>query len=118
VALNNNGLNTSVDLIGLNDKDIAQILNIIGTAAAPVVVPYIAQKRLNIFCFWVNRRTRLNESIEAGNFNQTALDIYGRLSAFEVHQDEEASTHVKPPTEYKTGSKWRPFKEGARTLTR
>jgi hypothetical protein len=35
------------------------------------------------------------------------------LSAFEANQEEEATMHVKPPAEYKTGSKWKPFKEGA-----
>ena len=113
IALNNNGLNTSADLVGLNEKDTAQILKIVRTAVPPVIVPYIAQKRLNIFCYWVNRCTRLNEIIDSGNFNQAALDSYGRLLAFEANQDEEAVTHVKPPAEYKTGSKWKPFKEGA-----
>jgi len=55
----------------------------------------------------------LNEPIDAGSFNQAALDAFGRLLAFENNQDDEATTHVKPPTEYKAGSKWRPFKEGA-----
>jgi len=112
-AFNNNGLNTSVDLIGLNEKDTSQILKIIRTAVPPVVVPYIAQKCLNIFCFWVNRHMQLNESIESGQFTQAALDAYGRLSAFEANQEEEAAMHVKPPAKYKTDSKWKPFKEGA-----
>ncbi len=43
-ALNTNGINETLDLIGLNEKDIAQILKIIHTATPPVVVPYIAQK--------------------------------------------------------------------------
>jgi hypothetical protein len=50
-AINNNGINTTTDLIGLDDKDTSQILKIIRTATPPVVVPYIAQKRLNISCF-------------------------------------------------------------------
>ena len=112
-AINNNGINSTVDLIGINDKDTAQILKIIRTADPPVIVPYIAQKRLNIFCYWVNRRTRLNEPIDAGHFNQAALDTYGRLLSFEINQDDETATQVKPPAEYKTGSKWKPFKEGA-----
>jgi len=58
MAINNNGINSTVDLIGLNKKNTAQILKIIRAADPPVVVPYIAQKRLNIFCYWVNRRTR------------------------------------------------------------
>jgi hypothetical protein len=111
--MNANGLNTTTDLIGLNDKDTAQILKIIRTAEPPVVVPCIAQKRLNIICYWVNRGSRLRETIEAASFNQAALDAYGRLMSFENNQDEEPATQVKPPTEYKTGSKWKPCKEGA-----
>jgi hypothetical protein len=33
--------------------------------------------------------------------------------SFENNQDEKPATQVKPLTEYKTGSKWKPFKEGA-----
>jgi len=112
-AINANGLNTTADLVGLNDKDTAQILKIIRTAEVPIIVPYISQKWLNIFCYWVNRRTRLGETIEAAAFTQAALDAYGRLLSFENNQDEEAATQVKPPAEYKAGSKWKPFKEGA-----
>jgi hypothetical protein len=43
-AMNNNGIDTTMDLIGLDDKDTAQILKIIRTANPPIVVPYIAQK--------------------------------------------------------------------------
>jgi hypothetical protein len=59
----------------------------------------------------VNRRTWLNKTIEAGSFNQAALDNYGRLSAFERNQDDEPTSQVKPPKVFKTGSKWKPFKE-------
>jgi hypothetical protein len=111
-ALNNNGIGETNDLIGLNEKDTAQILKIIRTANPPVNVPYIAQKRFNIFCYWVNRRTRLNKPIDAGSFNQAALDSYGRLLAFENNQEDEATT-IKSPAEYKVGSKWKAFKEGA-----
>jgi hypothetical protein len=38
-AMNNNGINTTMDLIGLDDKDTAQILKIIRTANPPIVVP-------------------------------------------------------------------------------
>jgi hypothetical protein len=33
--------------------------------------------------------------------------------SFENNQDEEPATQVKPLAEYKTGSKWKPFKDGA-----
>jgi hypothetical protein len=112
-AVNANGLNTTVDLIGLNEKDTAQILKFIRTGDPLIIMPYIAQKRLNIMCYRVNRRTRLNETINAGAFKQAALENYGKLMSFESNQEDETSTQVKPPTEFKTGSKWKPFKVGA-----
>jgi hypothetical protein len=114
-AVNANGLNTTLDLIGLNEKDTAQILKITRTGDPPIIVPYIAQKRLNIMCYWANGRTRLNETINAGAFNQAALENYGKLMSFQSNQEDETLTQVKPPTEFKTGSKWKPFKEGAIT---
>jgi hypothetical protein len=77
----------------------------------PIIVLYITQKRLNIFCFWVNRCNRLNEPIDPTRFNQAALDSYGKLMTFEL-QEDDTSTTVKAPAEFKAGSKWKPFKEG------
>jgi hypothetical protein len=110
-GLTANGITTVQDLIRLTDKDTAQILKIIRTGVPPVLVPYIAQKHLNIFCFWVNRRHRLNEPIAAALFTQAALDQYGRLMMFEEQEDDAANT-VKAPSEFKAGGKWKPFKEG------
>jgi hypothetical protein len=53
-AMGANGFNTSQDLINLEDKDVKQILKIIRTGPPPILVPYIAQKHLNIFCFWTS----------------------------------------------------------------
>jgi len=33
--------------------------------------------------------------------------------SFEANQENETTTQVKPPAEFKAGSKWKPFKEGA-----
>jgi hypothetical protein len=54
-ALTTNGITTTQDLLGLNEKDIEQILKIIRTGPPPIVVPYIAQKRMNIFCYWADQ---------------------------------------------------------------
>jgi len=78
-----------------------------------MVVPYIAQKRLNILCYWVSRRHRLNESIEAGPFDQVALNTYSQLYVFETEEEDATASTVQAPSEYKTGSKWKPFKESA-----
>ena len=101
-AVNANGLNTTVGLISLNEKGTAQILKIIRTGDPLIIVPYIAQKRLNIMCYWVNRCMRINETINSGAFNQAALENYGKLMSFESNQEDETSTQVKPPTEFKT----------------
>jgi hypothetical protein len=56
-----NGITTTQDLIGLDDKDVEQILKIIRAGPPPILVPYIAQKRLNIMCYWTSRCHHLNE---------------------------------------------------------
>ncbi len=106
-----NGITSTTDLIGLTDKDTSQILKIIRTGNPPITVPYIAQKKLNIFCFWANRRQRLNEPIDPARFNQAAIDSYSRLMNFESQEEDTAAT-VKAPAEFKANSKWKPFKEG------
>jgi hypothetical protein len=55
-AMTANGITTSQDIIGLDDKDVEQILKIIRTGPPPIPVPYIALKRLNIMCYWASRR--------------------------------------------------------------
>jgi hypothetical protein len=72
-------------------------------------VPYIAQKRLNILCYWASRRHRLNEPTDAALFNPAAIDTYGKMMAFEAKEED---TIVKAPAEFKAGTKWKSFKEG------
>jgi len=109
-ALTGNGINSVRDLINLTTKDIEQILKIVRTGPPPVVVPYLAQKRLNIFCYWATRRNRLNESLQPNLFTQAAVEQYGAMMAID---DQEEEIVVKPPTEYKKDTKWKGFKEGA-----
>jgi hypothetical protein len=111
-ALQANGLDSVRDLINLDAKDIEQILKIVRVGPPPLTVPYLAQKRLNIFCFWATRRNRLGESIEPALFNQAAVETYGSMMAISSASADEDNI-VKAPAEYKTGSKWKAFKEGA-----
>jgi hypothetical protein len=112
LAIVANGLTISNDLIGIETKDIENIMKILRTSTVPpMMVPYMAQKRLNTLCYWVNRRHRLLESIDIIEFTPEAADAFGRLMAFET-QEEDTST-VKPPSEFQQGSKWKAFKEGA-----
>jgi hypothetical protein len=48
-ALDVNGLSSVRNLINLSEKDVEQLLKI-------VVVPFLAQKRLNTFCYWAKKR--------------------------------------------------------------
>jgi hypothetical protein len=73
-------------------------------------VSYIAQKHLTIQCYWVNRQQHLNESIGTLEFTPDAMDAFSKLMVYE--QKEDDTTAIKPPTEFTTGSKWKPFKEG------
>jgi hypothetical protein len=74
----------------------------------------MAQKKFVILCDWVNWRTRLGESIAPHLFNDQDIIQYGRLMAKE-DKDEETEG-IKAPAEFKTDSKWKPFKEGCITL--
>jgi hypothetical protein len=111
-ALDANGLTEVQDLINLTDKDVEQLLKIVRTGPPPVVVPFLAQKRLNIFCYWATKRDRLNEPIEPALFTQAAMETYGAMMALE---DKEEEIVVKAPGEYKKDTKWKAFKEGAIT---
>jgi hypothetical protein len=111
-AINANGFTTTNDLIGVDDKDIDNLLKIISTSTTPhTLVPYIAQKRLYTLFYWVNCRHHLEESISAADFTPAALNAFTQLQQLDK-QDEESS-QVKAPAEFKTGSKWKAFKEGS-----
>jgi hypothetical protein len=111
-ALNANGITSVRDLINLDSKDVEHILKIIRTGPPPVPVPYLAQKRLNIFCYWATRRDCLNETIDAARFNDAAMTQYGSMMTLS-EQAKDEDLIMKPPGEYKTGTKWKAFKEGA-----
>jgi hypothetical protein len=108
-AMTANGVTTTQDLVGLDDKDVEKILKIIRVGPPPILVPYIAQKRLNIMCYWTSRRHWLNEPIDAALFNAAAIDTYGKMMTFETKEED---TIVKPLAEFKAGMKWKSFKEG------
>ncbi len=51
----------------------------------------MAQKRLDIMCYWVNRCHHLQESINADQFTPLAAEASAKLMAFET-QEEETTT--------------------------
>ncbi len=105
------GLTSSQDLIGIDAKDIENIMKIVrASTVPPMLVPYMAQKRLDIMCYWVNQRHRLQESIDANEFTPLAAEAFAKLMAFETQEEEMTTT--KAPADFKPGSKWKPFKEG------
>ncbi len=111
-SMNQNQIVSTTSLIGMEKDDVEQLMKIIrGGQGAPVIpVPFMAQKKFTILCYWINRRTRLGESIAPGLFNDQAILQYGRLMVQESKDDETEG--VKAPSEFKTGHKWKPFKEG------
>jgi hypothetical protein len=115
-AINQNQITTTASLIGMDKDDIEQLMKIVrGGQGAPVInVPFLAQKKFKILCYWVNRRSRLGESIAPGQFNEQAVTNFGKLLAQE-NRDEETDG-VKEPAEFKAGSKWKAFKEGSLAL--
>jgi hypothetical protein len=109
-SINDNGFTTMNDLIGVDSKDIENLFKIIRTSITlPTLVPYISQKRLNTLCYWVNRRHCLREDISAAEFTPAAFNAFSTL--LQLESQEEESSKVKEPTEYKTGTKGKAFKE-------
>jgi hypothetical protein len=110
--INQNQVTVSENLIGMTKDNVVQLMKIVrGGHGVPVItVPFMAQKRFATLCYWVNRSSCLGEDISSGLFTPQAIIIYGRLMAQEDKDDEAEG--VKAPTEYKTGSKGKPFKEG------
>ncbi len=96
-AINQNQITTTASLIGMDKDDIEQLMKIIrGGQGTPVInVPFLAQKKFKILCYWVNRRSRLGESIAPAQFNEQAVTNFGKLLAQE-NRDEETDG-VKEP---------------------
>jgi hypothetical protein len=111
-AMNQNQVTSTASLIGMNKDDVEQLMKIIrGGQGAPIIlVPFMAQRRFTIFCYWINRHNCLGESIAPNLFTDHSIISYGRLMTQE-DKDEETEG-VKAPSEFKTGQKWKPLKEG------
>jgi hypothetical protein len=111
-AMNQNQVMSTSSLIGMHKEDVEQLMKIVrgGQGAPVIVIPFMAQRKFVILCYWVSQRTRLGESIAPHLFNDQAIIQYGRLMAQEDKDDETEG--VKAPPEFKTGNKWKPFKEG------
>jgi len=106
-AMNQNQVNSTASLIGMHKDNVEQLMKIVrgGQGAPIIIVPFMAQKKFVILCYWVNQRTRLGHL-----FNDQAIIQYGHLI---VQEDKDKETEgVKAPAEFKTGGKWKPFKEG------
>ena len=73
-----------------------------------MAAPYLAQKRLNTFCFWAKRRNRLGESIQAQLFTPQVLEQYSTMMTLTSKEDD---TGIKALSEFKKDSKWKTFKE-------
>ena len=76
----------------------------------PMLVLYMAQKHLDIMCYWVNHCHQLQESINANEFTPLVSEAFAKLMAFETQEEETAM--IKAPIDFKAGSKWKSFKEG------
>jgi hypothetical protein len=111
-SVNQNQVTSTMSLIGISKDDVEQLMKIVrGGHGVPVItVPFMAQKKFTTLCYWVNRRNRLGESIAPGLFNDQAVILYRQLMAQESRDEETKG--VKVPSEFKTGQKWKPFKEG------
>jgi hypothetical protein len=78
-----------------------------------MLIPYMVQKFLYIMCYWVNRCHHQQESIDDANeyeFTPIAAEAFVKPMAFETQEEE--TSNVRAPAKFKTGPKWKPFKEG------
>jgi hypothetical protein len=84
-AMNQNQVNSTASLIGMHKDDVEQLMKILrgGQGAPIIIVPFMAQKKFVILCYFVNWRTRLSESIAPHLFNDQAIIQYGCLMAQE-----------------------------------
>ena len=55
-AVVTNGAASTNDLIGITKSDIAKIVKIIRTGPQAIPVSFIAEKRLTVLAYWVNKR--------------------------------------------------------------
>jgi Holliday junction resolvase len=64
-AINANQITTSESLIGVTKEDVEQLMKIVrgGNGQPVVAVPFMAQKKFTILCYWINRRSLLGESM-------------------------------------------------------
>jgi hypothetical protein len=79
-----NGLTTNQDLIGLKYKDIDNIMKIVhASRTPPMIVPYIAQKKLITLAYWVNHWHRLAEMIDSEQYTHEVADDFSCLMSYE-----------------------------------
>ena len=71
-----------------DEKDIAQVLKIVRAGPPALVVPYLAQKKLEIFCFWASKHNRLNEPLDPALFTQPAINTYGAMMALSTQEED------------------------------
>jgi hypothetical protein len=78
-SINQNQVVSAASLIGMEKDDVEQSMKIIrGGQGVPVIpVPFMAQRKFTVLCYWTNRRTRLGEPITPGLFNDKAILQYG-----------------------------------------
>jgi hypothetical protein len=106
------GLINTHPLIGFNGKDIVNIMKIVhDSTMPPLMVSYIAQKKLMVMTYWTNHCHGLAKPITARLFTLGIVDVFTQLMTYESQKEDQSK--FKVPNEFKAGSKWKPFKEGA-----
>ncbi len=97
-SINQNQVVSTASLIGMEKDNVEQLMKIIrGGQGVPVIpVPFMAQRKFTILCYWTNRRTHLGEPITPSLFNDQAILQYGRLMSQES-KNEETEGFKAPP---------------------
>jgi hypothetical protein len=106
------GLEDALALLLLTENDIKQMCKIVRDGG--VVIPFMAQQRLQTFRFWAHKRSRLGVVIDADMFTLAVADVYGQMMIAEG-AEKDTGVEVKTPDKFIAGSKWAVFKEGFET---
>jgi hypothetical protein len=106
------GLQDASALFLLTENDVKQMCKIVRDGG--VVIPFMAQQRLQAFRFWANKRSRLGETVDADMFTLAVAKLYGQKMIAEG-AEKETEVEVKAPDKFTASSKWFVFKEGFET---
>ena len=106
------GLDSILSLLMLTENDVKQMVKVLRDNG--IIVPYMAQQRLQVMRYWTKHLTHLGLPVDADMFTLAVVEVFGQKMLAE-QADKDVDINVKPPDKFMIGSKWSVFKEGFET---